>query len=55
MGVLVRFVKPDRPISVQPDEKREAEIIMFTGVRYERDKLSASRKRNAAKRKQKIR
>ena len=36
MGKLLQFARGTRPDTERADEKREAELIMFTGVRYER-------------------
>jgi hypothetical protein len=36
MGKLVRMSKYRRPASARPRQKGEAEIVIFTGIRYER-------------------
>ena len=36
MGKLLPFPPPDRPESAQVEIDREAELVMFPGVRYER-------------------
>jgi hypothetical protein len=36
MGKLVLLSKYRRPASARPDPKVEAQIVIFTGVRYER-------------------
>lgn len=54
MGKLVRFTKNQRFISTQSDEKHEAQLLLFTGVRYERTPETKNRKNSAtAKRKRK--
>lgn len=47
MGKLVRFTANQRAISAQVDEKREAKLILFTGVRYERVSEAKNRKKIA--------
>jgi hypothetical protein len=37
MGKLVRLKKFRRPASSKPARTGEAQIVIFTGVRYERD------------------
>lgn len=36
MGKLLLFARGNRPESEQVDPKKDAELVMFTGVRYER-------------------
>lgn len=38
MGKLLRFTGSDRPKKRQPDASEDAKVIMFTGVRYERNR-----------------
>ena len=36
MGKLLLFARENRPESGQTDPKKDAKLVMFTGVRYER-------------------
>lgn len=38
MGKLLLFARVKRPETEHVDVEREAELVMFTGVRYERQK-----------------
>ena len=53
MGKLVRFDRSGRPISAHNAKTGEAQILLFTGVRYERNATAPAPKRRATKRKQK--
>ncbi len=37
MGKLVTFSRRGRNSKAEPTERRSAEIVLFTGVRYQRD------------------
>lgn len=57
MGKLVRFDKSDRLISAQSSAKGEGQIVLFTGVRYERntDPDLAKKRKSPTKRKRRRR
>lgn len=44
MGKVLQFARVVHPESEPADEKREAELIMFTGVRYERQAESGDKR-----------
>ncbi|HTN59981.1 MAG TPA: hypothetical protein VL147_00325 [Devosia sp.] len=45
MGKLVKFDSRRRPDSVEPQQPGNAQILMFTGVRYERGTPMVTTKR----------
>lgn len=55
MGKLVRFKRSKRPIPAHPGESEGGRVLIFTGVRYERQTESDTEKRRrpAGKRKRK--
>jgi hypothetical protein len=43
VGKLLQFERAMRPDTENTDSRREAELVMFTGIRYERQEKDAEK------------